>query len=45
MRVGRAVQKRVKRLLAKVEAGSEEITEDDLKLLKGWRWRVLVWTS
>ncbi|GAB1318663.1 hypothetical protein MFIFM68171_08873 [Madurella fahalii] len=45
LRAGRSVQKRLKRLTAKVENGTEDITEEDLKLLKGWRWRVLMWTS
>lgn len=45
LRVGRSIQKRLRRLTAKIESGSGNITEEDMKLLKGWRWRVLMWTS
>ncbi|KAM7191084.1 hypothetical protein V8F33_009092 [Rhypophila sp. PSN 637] len=44
LRVGRSVTKRLKRLTSKVEAG-EDIEEADLKALKGWRWRVLIWSE
>ncbi|KAK3389709.1 hypothetical protein B0H63DRAFT_103196 [Podospora didyma] len=44
LRVARTVSKRLKRLSVKVEDGKEELTEDDLKLLQGWRWRVLMWS-
>ncbi|KAI1413858.1 hypothetical protein F5Y13DRAFT_24314 [Hypoxylon sp. FL1857] len=43
LRVARTVSKRLKRLMAKVERGDEGLGEDDLKVLKGWRWRVLLW--
>ncbi len=43
LRVARTVSKRLKRLSSKVERGEEELNEDDLKLLQGWRWRVLLW--
>jgi hypothetical protein len=45
LRVARTVHKRLKRLGSKVEMGTEEITEQDLKLLHGWRWRVLLGSS
>lgn len=44
LRVARTVSKRLKRLSAKVERGEDEIGEDDVKLLQGWRWRVLLWS-
>ncbi|KAM7210233.1 hypothetical protein V8F06_014385 [Rhypophila decipiens] len=44
LRVGRSVTKRLKRLTSKVEAG-EDIEEADLKALRGWRWRVLMWSE
>ncbi|KAI0173242.1 hypothetical protein GGR52DRAFT_571752 [Hypoxylon sp. FL1284] len=43
LRVARTVSKRLKRLAAKVERGDQDIAPDDLKLLSGWRWRVLLW--
>ncbi|KAI0910880.1 hypothetical protein F4823DRAFT_588563 [Ustulina deusta] len=43
LRVARTVSKRLKTLVAKVENGVEEVGEQDLKLLNGWRWRVLLW--
>lgn len=42
LRVGKTVSKRLKRLAAKVERGEEDLTDVDLKLLRGWRWRVLL---
>jgi len=44
LRVARTVSKRLKRLSSKVERGEEDINEDDLKLLAGWRWNVLLWS-
>ncbi|KAF2963660.1 hypothetical protein GQX73_g9900 [Xylaria multiplex] len=43
MRVARTVSKRLKTLVAKVENGVEDVGEQDLRLLNGWRWRVLLW--
>ncbi|KAK3934840.1 hypothetical protein QBC46DRAFT_398840 [Diplogelasinospora grovesii] len=43
LRVARTVHKRLKRLSAKVEEGREEIDEKDLEMLRGWRWRILMW--
>ncbi|KAI1109868.1 hypothetical protein F5Y14DRAFT_389292 [Nemania sp. NC0429] len=43
LRVARTVSKRLKRLVAKVENGVENVDERDLKVLNGWRWRVLLW--
>lgn len=43
LRVARTVSKKLKRLSSKVERGEEEINEEDLKLLQGWRWRILLW--
>ncbi|KAI1340317.1 hypothetical protein F5Y15DRAFT_54446 [Xylariaceae sp. FL0016] len=43
LRVARTMAKRLKRLAGKVERGAEALTDDDLRLLNGWRWRVLLW--
>ncbi|KAK3903110.1 hypothetical protein C8A05DRAFT_43591 [Staphylotrichum tortipilum] len=45
LRVARTVGRRLKRLVAKVEDGREELTDDDVKALRGWRWRVLSWSE
>jgi hypothetical protein len=45
LRVSRTIGKRLKRLSAKVENGDEDIDEMDMKLLNGWRWRVLLWNK
>jgi len=45
LRVARSVSKRLKRLVAKVEDGREALTEGDVKLLQGWRWRVVAWSE
>ncbi|TDZ49720.1 hypothetical protein CTRI78_v007896 [Colletotrichum trifolii] len=43
LQVARTVSKRLKRLSAKIERGDAEVAEHDMKLLEGWRWRVLMW--
>jgi hypothetical protein len=43
LRVSRTVAKRLKRLSTKIEGGEEDVDEKDLKVLSGWRWRVLLW--
>ncbi|KAI0889497.1 uncharacterized protein GGS22DRAFT_182842 [Annulohypoxylon maeteangense] len=43
IRVARTISKRLKRLMAKVERGDQGLGDDDMKILKGWRWRVLLW--
>ncbi|KAI1332418.1 hypothetical protein F5Y16DRAFT_394491 [Xylariaceae sp. FL0255] len=43
LRVARTVSRRLKKLVAKVERGEENLREEDLKVLQGWRWRVLLW--
>ncbi|EGU82174.1 hypothetical protein FOXB_07305 [Fusarium oxysporum f. sp. conglutinans Fo5176] len=43
IRVARTVQKRLKKLTARIEHGDPDIDEKDMKLLEGWRWRVLLW--
>ncbi|KAI0466030.1 hypothetical protein F4859DRAFT_341281 [Xylaria cf. heliscus] len=43
LRVARTVAKRLKKLVAKVEDGVEDVDDQDLKVLNGWRWRVLLW--
>jgi len=50
LRVARTVSKRIKDLSDKVErCGShnnqQQIEEEDLKMLEGWRWRVLMWST
>lgn len=41
LRVGKTVSKRLRRLAAKVARGEENVREADLRVLAGWRWRVL----
>ncbi|KAI8631898.1 hypothetical protein F5Y19DRAFT_378621 [Xylariaceae sp. FL1651] len=43
LRVARTVSKRLKKLVAKIERGEEGVGEEDIKVLNGWRWRVLLW--
>ena len=43
LRVAKTLQKRVKKLCDKVESGQGDFEESDMKLLQGWRWRVLLW--
>ncbi|KAH7035786.1 uncharacterized protein B0I36DRAFT_319074 [Microdochium trichocladiopsis] len=43
IRVAKTTSKRLKRLAAKIEGGIEVLDEDDIKILKGWRWRILMW--
>jgi hypothetical protein len=42
LRVARTIQKRIKKLSARIERG-EGVEETDMKVLEGWRWRVLLW--
>jgi hypothetical protein len=39
------LSKRLERIAAKIEDGREEVTEDDVRLLQGWRWRVVAWSE
>ncbi|KAK1624398.1 hypothetical protein BDP81DRAFT_330101 [Colletotrichum phormii] len=43
LQVAKTVSKRLKRLSAKIERGDVEVVDQDMKLLEGWRWRVLMW--
>jgi hypothetical protein len=43
LRVARTMHKRIKRLVARVEMGDTELDERDIKILDGWRWRILLW--
>lgn len=45
LRVARTVSKRLKRLSAKIENGQDDLDENDIKTLNGWRWRVLFWNQ
>lgn len=42
--VAKTMSKRLKRLTTKLERGDDQVTEKDLKVLEGWRWRVLLWS-
>ncbi|KAK1831855.1 hypothetical protein QBC39DRAFT_350317 [Podospora conica] len=44
LRIARTVGKKLKRLSSKVERGEEDVNEEDLKMLQGWRWRILMWS-
>nr|WOD46658.1 hypothetical protein [Trichoderma atroviride] len=43
LRVAKTVQKRLKKLSQRLEYSNQEVDEKDLKVLEGWRWRVLLW--
>ena len=43
--VAKTVSKRLKRLRDKVERGEEELSDKDVSLLAGWRWRILLWSE
>ncbi|CAG7560442.1 unnamed protein product [Fusarium equiseti] len=43
IRVARTVQKRLKKLAARIENGDPDVDDKDMKVLEGWRWRVLLW--
>lgn len=43
IRVAKTLQKRIKKLNARLESGDADVDDKDLKLLQGWRWRVLLW--
>ncbi|CAM1510971.1 Fc.00g084840.m01.CDS01 [Cosmosporella sp. VM-42] len=43
LRVARTTQKRIKKLCARIERGDPDISDHDMKVLEGWRWRVLLW--
>lgn len=43
LRVATTISKRLKRLSAKIENGQQDVDDQDMKLLNGWRWRVLLW--
>lgn len=41
IRVAKTMTKRLKKLAAKIEGGIEVLDEDDMKVFRGWRWRIL----
>lgn len=43
LRVAKTIQKRARKLMEKIESGQGDFEESDLKLLEGWRWRILLW--
>lgn len=43
LRVAKTLQKRIKRLRERIEDGGADVNDKDVKLLDGWRWRVLLW--
>lgn len=43
LRVARTMRKRIKNLCQRIERGDPDIGEGDIKVLDGWRWRVLLW--
>ncbi|KJZ79505.1 hypothetical protein HIM_00974 [Hirsutella minnesotensis 3608] len=43
LRAARTTSKRIKKLSERVERGDVEISEADLSIFEGWRWRVLLW--
>ncbi|KAK4221961.1 hypothetical protein QBC38DRAFT_376131, partial [Podospora fimiseda] len=45
LRAAKSVNKRVKKLLNRVEYGEGDLKEDDMELLHGWKWRILEWAD
>lgn len=43
IRVAKTLNKRLKNLTERVERGDQDLTESDLRVFQGWRWRVLLW--
>ncbi|KAG5918470.1 hypothetical protein E4U42_006841 [Claviceps africana] len=43
IRVARTLNKRLKSLTERVERGDDQVGEADLRVLDGWRWRVILW--
>ena len=43
LRVAKTMQKRIKKLCERIERGGADIDERDIRVLDGWRWRVLLW--
>ncbi|OAR05820.1 hypothetical protein LLEC1_06724 [Akanthomyces lecanii] len=43
LRVARTTQKRLKQLSDRVQEGDITLSERDMRVLEGWRWRVLLW--
>ncbi|KAF4966863.1 hypothetical protein FZEAL_10602 [Fusarium zealandicum] len=43
VRVARTTQKRLKKLCARIEQGDSDFDDKDMKVLEGWRWRILLW--
>ncbi|GAB0140770.1 hypothetical protein EsHS_00001383 [Epichloe bromicola] len=45
IRVARTLNKRLRKLKERVERGEDDISEADLRVFDGWRWRVLLWSQ
>jgi hypothetical protein len=43
IRVAKTLNRRLRKLMERVEMGDPDISESDLKVFEGWRWRVLLW--
>ncbi|KHN99353.1 uncharacterized protein MAM_03051 [Metarhizium album ARSEF 1941] len=43
IRVARTLNKRLRMLAERLEAGDPDMNEGDLRVFDGWRWRVLLW--
>lgn len=43
LRVAKTIQKRIKQLSDRLQGGDHTIDERDMKVLEGWRWRILLW--
>ncbi|KAK5996950.1 hypothetical protein PT974_02298 [Cladobotryum mycophilum] len=42
-RVSKTIYKRIRKLVGRIEYGDDNISERDLKVFEGWRWRVMLW--
>lgn len=43
LQVAKTMHKRIRRLTERVERGDPDIDDKDMRVLEGWRWRVLFW--
>lgn len=43
LRVGKTLQKRLRKLEERISLGDGQVDERDLRMLDGWRWTILLW--
>jgi hypothetical protein len=42
LRVAKDTSRNLKDLTSRIEAGDEDVTDEDMDLITGWRWRMLL---